>query len=337
MSDQSEVKVCVIGAGAIGGYLGVRLADSGAKVSVLARGKTLQSIQTRGWILEEGDKRLVAKVNAASDPQALGVQDVVIVAVKAHSLADIAPMVTSLCHEDTMVIPAINGIPWWFSQGMADFGLPSRLDSVDPDGTIEKAIDSKRVIGSVVYPSCYSPEPGVSHHSSGTRLVLGEISVASADSKQTDRLERVVALFNAAGLAAEPTDEIRRAVWEKLLGNVCCNPVSLLTGSSTDLMIDDPDIYRMFVDLMNEVIAVGSALGLAIGVTPEARLATTRKLGNVKTSMLQDAEAARPVEVQAIVGAFVEVARSLGVETPIASTIYALARMRAQTFGLLKQ
>ena len=337
MSDQSEVKVCVIGAGAIGGYLGVRLADSGAKVSVLARGKTLQSIQTRGWILEEGDKRLVAKVNAASDPQALGVQDVVIVAVKAHSLADIAPMVTSLCHEDTMVIPAINGIPWWFSQGMADFGLPSRLDSVDPDGTIEKAIDSKRVIGSVVYPSCYSPEPGVSHHSSGTRLVLGEISVASADSKQTDRLERVVALFNAAGLAAEPTDEIRRAVWEKLLGNVCFTPVSLLTGSSTDLMIDDPDIYRMFVDLMNEVIAVGSALGLAIGVTPEARLATTRKLGNVKTSMLQDAEAARPVEVQAIVGAFVEVARSLGVETPIASTIYALARMRAQTFGLLKQ
>ncbi len=337
MSDQSEVKVCVIGAGAIGGYLGVRLADSGAKVSVLARGKTLQSIQTRGWILEEGDKRLVAKVNATSDPQALGVQDVVIVAVKAHSLADIAPLVTSLCHEDTMVIPAINGIPWWFSQGMADFGLPSRLDSVDPDGTIEKAIDSKRVIGSVVYPSCYSPEPGVSHHSSGTRLVLGEIGVSSADSKQTDRLERVVALFNAAGLAAEPTDEIRRAVWEKLLGNVCFNPVSLLTGSSTDLMIDDPDIYRMFVDLMNEVIAVGSALGLAIGVTPEARLATTRKLGNVKTSMLQDAEAARPVEVQAIVGAFVEVARSLGVETPIASTIYALARMRAQTFGLLKQ
>ncbi len=337
MSDQSEVKVCVIGAGAIGGYLGVRLADSGAQVSVLARGKTLQSIQTRGWILEEGEKRLVTNVNAASDPQALGVQDVVIVAVKAHSLADIAPMVTSLCHKDTVVIPAINGIPWWFSQGMADFGLPSRLDSVDPDGTIEKAIDSKRVIGSVVYPSCYSPEPGVSHHSSGTRLVLGEIGVSSADSNQTDRLERVVALFNAAGLAAEPTDEIRRAVWEKLLGNVCFNPVSLLTGSSTDLMIDDPDIYRMFVDLMNEVIVVGSALGLAIGVTPEARLATTRKLGNVKTSMLQDAEAARPVEVQAIVGAFVEVARSLGIKTPIASTIYALARMRAQTLGLLKQ
>ncbi len=337
MSDQSEVKVCVIGAGAIGGYLGVRLAESGAQVSVLARGKTLQSIQTRGWILEEGDKRLVAKVNAASEPQALGVQDVVIIAVKAHALADIAPMVAALCHEDTMVIPAINGIPWWFGQGMAGFGLQSRLDSVDPEGTIEKAIDSKRVVGSVVYPSCYSPEPGISHHSSGSRLVLGEIGASSADSNQSDRLERVVALFNAAGLAAEPTDEIRRAVWEKLLGNVCFNPVSLLTGSSTDLMIDDPDIYRMFVDLMNEVIAVGAALGLAIGVTPAARLATTRKLGNVKTSMLQDAEAARPVEVQAIVGAFVEVARSLGIETPIASTIYALARMRAQTFGLLKQ
>jgi len=332
MSGQSETKVCVIGAGAIGGYLGVKLAESGAQVSVLARGKTLQAIQTRGWILEEGEKRLVAKVKAASDPHALGVQDVVIIAVKAHALADIAPMVSSLCHEKTVVIPAVNGVPWWFSLGMAGFGLPARLDSVDPAGVIDKAIDSHRV-----YPSCYSPEPGVSHHSSGTRLVLGEITSTSAEEGATERLARVVALFNGAGLAAEQTDTIRRAVWEKLLGNVCFNPVSLLTGSSTDLLIDDPRVYEVFVALMNEVTAVGAALDLGISVAPPQRLAVTRKLGNVKSSMLQDAEASRPVEVQAIVGAFVEMARSLNIETPIAATIYALARMRAQTFGLLKQ
>lgn len=337
MSRQSETKVCVIGAGAIGGYLGVKLADSGVQVSVLARGNTLQAIQTRGWILEEEDKRLMAKVKAASDPQSLGVQDVVIIAVKAHALADIAPMVSSLCHEETVVVPAINGIPWWFSHGMARFGVPARLDSVDPEGVIDQAIDSHRVLGSVVYPSCYSPEPGVSHHSSGTRLVLGEIASPATGGGSSARLARVVALFNAAGLAAEQTDAIRRAVWEKLLGNVCFNPVSLLTGSSTDLLIDDPRVYDVFIALMNEVAAVGAALGLDISVAPSQRLAVTRKLGRVKTSMLQDAEASRPVEVQAIVGAFVEVARSLNIETPIASTIYALARMRAQTFGLLKQ
>lgn len=337
MGRQSEMKVCVIGAGAIGGYLGVKLAESGAQVSVLARGKTLQAIQTRGWILEEEENRLVAKVKASSDPQSLGVQDVVIIAVKAHALADIAPMVPSLCHEETVVIPAINGIPWWFSQGMARYGLPARLDSVDPEGVIDKAIESRRVLGSVVYPSCYSPEPGVSHHSSGTRLVLGEIALPAIGGGSSERLARVVALFNAAGLAAEQTDAIRRAVWEKLLGNVCFNPVSLLTGSSTDLLIDDPRVYDVFVALMNEVSAVGAALGLDVSVSPPQRLAVTRKLGRVKTSMLQDAEASRPVEVQAIVGAFVEVARALNIETPIASTIYALARMRAQTFGLLKQ
>lgn len=340
MSTQDKTKVCIIGAGAIGGYLGVRLANGGAQVSVLARGQTLQAIQARGWVLEDGPERLVAQVHASADAAALGPQDIIILTVKTHALQDIASMVPALCHADTMIIPAINGIPWWFTQGLDNSEsptgqLPTHLKALDPSGIIAGAIDASRIVGCVVYPSCYSPEPGVSHHSSGNRLVLGEIS-RHADQSNQDRLDRLVALFNAAGLAAEKTSAIRSAVWEKLLGNACFNPVSMLTGSQTDLMIDDPAIYRLFVALMEEVVAVGAALGIAVSVTPQQRLAVTRKLGAVKTSMLQDTEAGRPVEIEAILGAFVELAASLQMATPIAATIYALAGMRARTFGLLK-
>ncbi len=340
MSTQDKTKVCIIGAGAIGGYLGVRLARSGAQVSVLARGQTLQAIQARGWILEEGQERQVAQVHASAKAAALGPQDIIILTVKTHALQDIAVMVPELCHANTIVIPAINGIPWWFTQGLDNSEgltqqLPAQLKALDPSGIIAGAIDTDRIIGCVVYPSCYSPEPGVSHHSSGNRLVLGEIG-RCADQSTQDRLDHVVALFNTAGLAAEKTSAIRSAVWEKLLGNACFNPVSMLTGSQTDLMIDDPAIYRLFVALMDEVVAVGAALGIVVSVTPQQRLAVTRKLGAVKTSMLQDTEAGRPVEIEAILGAFVELAVSLQIATPIATTIYALARMRARTFGLLK-
>jgi len=340
MTTQEKPKICVIGAGAIGGYLGVRLAHIGAQVSVLARGQTLKAIQTQGWILEDGPDRLVAQVHASADAKALGPQDIIILTVKAHALRDIAGMVPSLCHANTIVIPAINGIPWWFTQGLDRSEppgqlLPSQLKALDPDGLISSAIDVGRIIGCVVYPSCASPEPGVSHHNSGNRLVFGEIG-RHAEQENPGRLDRVVALFNEAGLAAEKTSAIRLEVWEKLLGNACFNPVSMLTGSRTDLMIDDRAIYRLFVTLMEEVIAVGAALGMTVSVTPQQRLAVTRKLGAVKTSMLQDTEAGRPIEIEAILGAFVELAVSLSIATPIAETIYALARMRARTFGLLK-
>ena len=335
MSTQNKTKVCIIGAGAIGGYLGVKLANSGAQLSVLARGKTLQAIQNRGWILEDGQERIVAKVKATSSAAELGPQDVVIISVKAHALTDIAAMVPALCHAQTIVIPAINGIPWWFTQGLDRSDLPAQLDALDPQGVIARCVQTQRIIGCVVYPSCYSPEPGVSHHSSGNRLVFGEIS-RHAQAADPARVDRLVKLFSEAGLAAEKTQDIRTAVWEKLLGNACFNPVSMLTGSSTDLMIDDPGIYRLFVTLMQEVIAAGAALDIRVSVTPQQRLAVTRKLGGVKTSMLQDAEAGRPVEIEAILGSFVELAGRLQVATPMADTIYALARMRARTFGLLK-
>src|SRR5690606_37773682 len=176
MNTQDKTKVCVIGAGAIGGYLGVRLANSGAQVSVLARGQTLQAIKTHGWILEDGQQRLVAQVQASADAAALGPQDIIILSVKTHALQDIAGMVPELCHANTIVIPAINGIPWWFTQGLDNGELPTQLNALDPGGIIADAIDASRIVGCVVYPSCYSPQPGVSHHSSGNRLVFGEIS-----------------------------------------------------------------------------------------------------------------------------------------------------------------
>jgi len=340
MTTQEKPKICVIGAGAIGGYLGVRLANSGAQVSVLARGQTLQAIRARGWILQEGQERMVAQVHASGEATVLGPQDIIILTVKAHALQDIARVVPDLCHANTIVIPAVNGIPWWFTQGLDDGALaaerlPAQLKTLDPDGVITSAIDARRIVGCVVYPSCSSPEPGVSRHNSGNRLVFGEISHPVEQASQ-DRLDRVITLFNDAGLVAEKTSTIRLAVWEKLLGNVCFNPVSMLTGSRTDLMIDDPALYCLFVALMEEVIAVGAALGMTVSVTPQQRLAVTRKLGTVKTSMLQDTEAGRPIEIEAILGAFVELAQSLAIATPMAETIYALARMRANTFGLLK-
>nr|WP_280634374.1 2-dehydropantoate 2-reductase [Allopusillimonas ginsengisoli] len=336
MGIQNKTKICVIGAGAIGAYLGVRLAHSGAQVSVVARGKTLESILARGWVLEDGGERLVAKVQAASDAREFGPQDIVIISVKAYALSDIASMVPSLCHADTIVIPAINGIPWWFTDGLSNSERLPRLESLDPQGAIASAIEASRIIGCVVYASCYSPEPGVSHHSSGERLVFGEIG-RCPDALNSNRLDRVVSRFNAAGLKAEGTQAIRQAVWEKLLGNVCFNPISMLTGSPTDLMIEDSATYHLFVAMMEEVIAVGAALDIPVEMTPQQRLAITRKLGGIKTSMLQDTEAGRPVEVEAIVGAFVELAERLKMPTPIASTIYALAHMRAKTLKLLKE
>lgn len=322
------MNVCVIGAGAVGGMLGVSLAASGgAAVSVIARGRTLSALQARGWILERDGERIQAPVHAVADPRLLGAQDLVLISVKAPALRAVAPLVAPLLGPATMVVPALNGVPWWFTIGASGCG---RLNSVDPDGAIERAIPAEAVIGAVVYPACSNPEPGVSRHHSGSRLVFGEPS-----GHPSDRLTRLVALFHAAGMTAETSSDIRTEVWAKLLGNASFNPVSMLTGSATDLLIDDPAIQALFVTMMTETIAVGRALGLDLAVRPQERIALTRKLGNVKTSMLQDVEAGKPVELDAILGAVLELAVRCGVPAPATETVYALARMRAKTLGLI--
>lgn len=328
---QEPVNVCVIGAGAVGGLLGVSLAaGGGANVSVVARGPALRALQARGWILERGDERIQAPVRAVADPRELGPQDVVIVAVKAPALPAVASLIAPLLGPGTLIVPALNGVPWWFT---IDASSSGRLESVDPEGAIEKGMPLPAVIGAVVYPACSSPEPAVSRHHSGSRLVFGEVQ--SAAGATSLRLEALVSLFRAAGLAAEASADIRKEVWNKLLGNACFNPVSLVTGSATDRMIDEPLIHALFETMMTETIAVGKGLGIDVATRPSDRIALTRKLGNVKTSMLQDVEAGKPVELDAILGAVIELAKRCGVRTPANENVYALARMRARTLGLI--
>jgi 2-dehydropantoate 2-reductase len=328
-------KVCVIGAGAIGGFFGARLTQGQAEVSVVARGATLEALQKRGWILESGGERKAAPVRAVADPAELGQQDVVILAVKSYALASVVHMVKPLLGPQTLLIPAVNGVPWWFTDAAAGLPVTGRLDSVDPSGAMKAAIPATAVLGAVVYPSCSSPEPGVTRHHSGTKVVFGEPGV-SAGSPPTARLEALVSMLKMAGFDAEASADIRTEVWKKLLGNASFNPVSLITGSATDLMIDDPGIYQLFKAMMGETLAVGQALGIRPEIQIAERIAQTRKLGNIKTSMLQDAEAGRAVEIDTILGAVGELGRKLGVATPALDAVYALAHMRAQTFGLLK-
>ncbi len=334
-SPSSPLKICVIGAGAVGGFFGARLALAGHDVSVVARGATLEAIQSNGWIYEHKGERQAAKVRATNDASTLGVQDVVVIAVKAYALTDIAPMISSLVGPDTIVVPAVNGVPWWFTLGASKVPVKGKLDSVDPTGQIEAAIDARNIIGAVVYPSCMSPAPGVTRHNSGTKVVFGEPD-AAPNAPPSARLQRWVDALNGAGFEAEASPDIRVEVWKKLLGNVCFNPVSLITGSATDVMIDDAGVYKLFSIMMQETLDVGTALGIDVGIKVADRIAVSRKLGNIKTSMLQDAEAGRSVEVDAILRATCELGQKVGVSTPALDTVYALAHMRAKTFGLMK-
>ncbi len=324
------MKIGIIGAGAIGGFFAARLALAGHTVSVLARGATLLALRKEGLRLDSGGQSVVVQVNASDDPAQLGVQEALVLAVKAPSLAQVMPSLAPMCRPDTTVVPALNGLPWWYFLGASGPLAGHRLKAVDADGTIERAIDLPRVLGCVVFPACSVKSPGHVVHASGNRVVFGEPA-----SGQSERAQAMAALFSAAGFDAQASIDIRKEVWLKLLGNVCFNPVSMLTRSATDLLIDDPAVHALFVDMMQEALAVGTAVGVEVDIEPEQRLALTRKLGHIKTSMLQDAQAGRAVELDAILGALVEVAGVGGVPTPTLHAVYALARMHAISAGLM--
>ena len=331
---QQRTKVCVVGAGAIGGFFGARLARGFADVSVIARGDTLSALQSQGWILESGGKREAAPVRAVPNASELGIQDVVLIAVKAQAVHQVAPTVKAMIGPQTIVLPALNGVPWWFTLGNHGMPVQGPLTSTDPLGTIANAIPIRSIIGTVVYAACSSPAPGVTRHNAGSKVVFGDPN-ATAGSAASERLASLVALFRSAGFDADASADIRTEVWKKLLGNACFNPVSMLTGTATDVLIDDPAVHALFVTMMQETLAVGGALGIDPGIEPAARIAATRKLGNVKTSMLQDAEAGRAIELDAILGALSELGHRLQVPTATLDTVLALARMRATTAGWL--
>lgn len=325
-----DMKIGIIGAGAIGGFFAARLAHSGHDVSVLARGASLDALRKGGLRLDSGGASLTVQVRASDDAQTLGAQDVVVLAVKAPSLEQVLPALTAMRTPETVVVPALNGLPWWYFLGASGPLAGHRLGLVDPHGAIERAAPIASVLGCVVFPACSVAAPGHVIHASGNRIVFGDPAGGSSERART-----ITGAFRDAGFDAEASASIRQEIWLKLLGNACFNPVSMLTRCATDLLIDDPRVHALFVQMMHEALAVGAAIGIAVAIEPQQRLALTRRLGNIKTSMLQDAQAGRPVEIEAILGTLVEVAGASKVPAPLLTAVYALARMHAISAGLL--
>lgn len=321
------MKVCVVGAGAIGGWLAARLgAQQPESTRVLARGVTLAAIKQDGLKLTHDGHTQAVHLQASDQASALGPQDLVILAVKAQGLPGLAASLGPLMHDQTVVLPAINGVPWWFCHGLGHLSpaLVPRLTSVDPDGSLEAHLDSKRIVGCVVHASASVQAPGTVHHRAGNMLIVGE-----PDGTMTPRLAQVQARLSEAGFDVEATARIRQAIWYKLWGNLTMNPASALTRATMDKMLEDPLVRAMCSRAMLEAAAIGERLGCPIDQTPEDRHVVTAKLGPVKTSMLQDMEAGRTLELEGVVGAVREIGQRLGLPTPTIDDLHGLARVAA--------
>ena len=329
MPDKNFQSICIYGAGAIGGWIGARLAAQGAAVSLVARGATLTALQQQGLRLREGESERTYSVRAVAEPAELGVQDLVVLAVKAPALAEVARHIGPLLGPDTVVLTAMNGVPWWFFQGFGGALAGTRLMTVDPTGAIAAALPAAQVIGAVVHASCALDAPGVVRHHFGRGLILGEPSGAASP-----RLQALAALLSAAGFEASVSAQIQRDIWYKLWGNMTVNPISALTGATTDLILDDPLLRDFISGVMLEAREIGARLGIPISQQPEDRHAVTRKLGAFKTSMLQDVEAGKPGELDALVGVVRELGQLTGVATPLTDALLGLARVQARVRGL---
>jgi len=323
------MKVCIYGAGAIGGWIGSALARAGCRVSVVARGATLAALQRHGLRLREGDSVTAQAVASSAAPADFGVQDLVVLALKAPALPEAARQIAPLLGPDTVVLTAMNGVPWWFLQGFGGALAGQLLSSVDPGGALSQAIAARHIIGGVVHASCSVAEPGLVQHHFGQRLILGEPS-----GEKTQRVGQLAALFEKAGFDAPVSGQIQKDIWFKLWGNMTVNPVSALTGATTDLILND-ELVRGFISrVMLEARDIGARIGIPIEQQPEDRHQVTRKLGAFKTSMLQDVEAGKPVELDALVGAVRELGQLSGVATPFTDALLGLARLQARVRGL---
>ena len=323
------MKICIYGAGAIGGWIGARLAAIGEPVSVVARGATLAALHTHGLRLQQAEGLLQVPVQAADNAAALGVQDLVVVAVKAPALAEVARGIAPLLGPHTIVLTAMNGVPWWFFQGFGGAYAGTSLKAVDASGAIAAAIPARHVVGCVVHASCALQAPGVVQHHFGNKLILGEPS-----GQQTERAKALAALLERAGFEAPLSEQIQRDTWYKLWGNMTVNPVSALTGATTDLILDDPLVRDFISQVMREAKEIGARIGIPIDQQPEDRHAVTRKLGAFKTSMLQDVEAGKPVELDALVTVVQELGVLTAVPTPFTDALLGLARLQARVKGL---
>ena len=318
------MKVCIFGAGAVGGYLAVMLARAGADVSLVGRGPHLAAIDRHGLTLLAEGRELVSKLPATDQPASLGKQDVVIVTLKAHSIPGAVDGIRALLHRDTAVVSAVNGVPWWYFHGLDSAFGERHVESVDPAGAIWQGIGPERAIGCVVYPSAEVVEPGVVRHLSDNRMILGE--------PHGDRSERIVglaALFLAAGIKAPIRARLRNDIWMKLWGNLAFNPLSALTHATLDVLATEPGTRAIAHKMMAEGQAVGEALGARFAIDIERRIDGAAAVGAHRTSMLQDLTLGRPLEIDAMVGAVQELGGLVGVATPTIDLIHALLAQRA--------
>jgi 2-dehydropantoate 2-reductase len=322
-------KVCIYGAGAIGGWVGAGLAGAGCEVSVVARGATLAALQEHGLRLQKGDSIASVRVRASANPAEFGAQDLIVVAVKAPALLDVARQIAPLIGPDTLVLTAMNGVPWWFFQGFGGAFEGTQLKAVDATGEIGAAIPARNIVGCVVHASCALNGPGFVRHHFGNKLILGEPSGGTSA-----RVEALSALLIRAGFEAPISEQIQKDAWYKLWGNMTVNPVSAMTGATTDLILND-DLVRGFISsVMLEAREIGARIGIPIADQPEDRHQITRRLGAFKTSMLQDVEAGRAVELDALVTVVKELGTLTGVATPFTDALLGLSRLHARMRGL---
>ena len=323
------MKIAIFGAGAIGGYLGCELARAGADVTMIARNRTLAAIRDRGIALHIDGEMRIGRPAATDDPAEAGPQDAVIVAVKANVAPAIAPGLAPLLGPETAVVTAVNGIPWWYFHDYGGALAGTRLESVDPGGVQWRTIGPRRAIGCVVYPAAEAVAPGIIRHISLNRFSLGE-----PDGTRSDRVRRLSTALIAAGFSAPVRPRIRDEIWLKLWGNLSFNPVSALTGATLEQMAGDPLVRPLLVAMMTEARAVGEALGVSFGIDLDRRIDGAGKVGAHRTSMLQDLDAGRKMEIDALVSAVQELARLVGIATPAIDIVAGLIRMRARVDGL---
>ncbi|HXZ42463.1 MAG TPA: 2-dehydropantoate 2-reductase [Terriglobales bacterium] len=319
------MKFLIAGAGAIGAYMGALMARAGFDVTLFARGPHLKAMRERGVQVKSSAGDFEAHPKIAGTLEEVGPVDVLILGVKAHSLTQLAPHLPPVLGPDTTVVSTQNGLPWWFFQGIGGEWDGLCLERVDPGGVISSAIEARRVLGSIVYFSTEIITPGVIQHIEGNRISLGE-----PDGTRSDRSRRIAEALIASGLRAPVTTRIRNEIWVKILGNAAFNPVSALTRATLVQMTRDPEVCKLVREIMCEAAAVAARLGLELPVSIEQRIAGAAKVGEHKTSMLQDLEAGRPMELEAVVGAIVELGERVGVPMPHTQTVYACTKLLSQ-------
>ena len=316
------MRIVIAGAGAIGGYIGAKLAKVGADVVLFARGPHLQAMQTRGLRVTSADGDFEVRPHVTGDLASIGTVDVVFLGVKAHGLTALAPALRPLFGPDTVVVSTRNGVPWWYFQNYGGELDGLHLERVDPGGVIASSIEPRRVVGSLAYFATDIAEPGVIHHTEGNRISFGE-----PDGSKSERAKAIAEALIAAGFRCPVTARFRHEIWVKLLGNVAFNPISALTGGTLEELARHPDTSKVVREIMAETEAVAGKLGIEMPISIDQRMAGAEKVGAHKTSMLQDLEAGRPLELEAVVGAVVELGERLGVPMPSTRAVYACAKM----------